>query len=101
MGMGEPLSNYAAVKAAIELMTDPSLFGLARRRVTLSTVGVAPRIRDVARDLPVSDGQNFGTGGVFFVCQGGGKRDAERGYGDSLCLSAHQRAPHHTFPATI
>lgn len=71
MGMGEPLSNYAAVKAAIELMTDPSLFGLARRRVTLSTVGVAPRIRDVARDLPVGEGVLFlGQRALFFCVPG-------------------------------
>lgn len=52
-GMGEPLSNYEAVRAAVAMMTDPRLFGLARRHVTVSTVGVVPRIRDMARDLPV------------------------------------------------
>jgi hypothetical protein len=52
-GMGEPLSNYEAVRSAVAMMTDPRLFGLSRRHVTVSTVGVVPRIRDMARDMPV------------------------------------------------
>jgi NAD(P)-dependent dehydrogenase (short-subunit alcohol dehydrogenase family) len=51
--MGEPLANYAAVVSAVRAMTDSALFSLARRHVTVSTVGIAPRIRDMARDLPV------------------------------------------------
>jgi hypothetical protein len=53
--MGEPLSNYEAVRTAVSMMTDPRLFGLSRRHVTVSTVGVVPRIRDMARDMPVGD----------------------------------------------
>ncbi|GBF88258.1 dual-specificity RNA methyltransferase [Raphidocelis subcapitata] len=52
MGMGEPLANYEAVRCAVGLMTDPRLFALARRHVTVSTVGVVPRLRDMARDMP-------------------------------------------------
>ena len=61
-GMGEPLQNYAAVTSAVAAMTDPRLFGLARRHVTVSTVGVAARIRDMARDLPVGAGAGAGAG---------------------------------------
>jgi hypothetical protein len=51
--MGEPLANYEAVRDAVDLMTDPRIFALARRQVTISTVGVIPRIKQLAEDLPV------------------------------------------------
>lgn len=51
--MGEPLSNYEPVRAACLMMTDGRLFGLSRRHVTVSTVGVIPRIRQLSTDLPV------------------------------------------------
>lgn len=52
MGMGEPLNNYEAVKAAVGLMTDSRCFALSRRHVTISTVGVVPRIKQLAADMP-------------------------------------------------
>jgi adenine C2-methylase RlmN of 23S rRNA A2503 and tRNA A37 len=52
MGMGEPLNNYAAVLSAVQLMTHPQAFALRRRSVTVSTVGVIPRITQLAQDLP-------------------------------------------------
>jgi adenine C2-methylase RlmN of 23S rRNA A2503 and tRNA A37 len=54
-GMGEPLSNYEAVRSAVSMMTDPRYFALGRRHVTVSTVGVVPRILQMAADMPVSD----------------------------------------------
>lgn len=45
MGMGEPLLNFEPVVAAMELMRDDFGFGLASRRVTLSTAGLVPQIR--------------------------------------------------------
>ena len=51
--MGEPLNNYAAVREAVRMMTDTGMgFGLRRSAVTVSTVGVVPRIADLAADLP-------------------------------------------------
>jgi len=47
MGMGEPLLNFAAVLPATDLMTDDLAFGLAKRRVTVSTAGVVPGIREL------------------------------------------------------
>ncbi len=44
MGMGEPLLNFTNVVAAIDLMLEDFAYGLARRRVTLSTAGVVPGI---------------------------------------------------------
>ncbi len=47
MGMGEPLANFGAVWPAIERMN--SELGLAARHLTISTVGVVPGIRQLAR----------------------------------------------------
>lgn len=54
MGMGEPLLNYDNAIPAMSLMIDDLAYGLSKRRVTLSTSGVVPRIYDLARDLQVS-----------------------------------------------
>lgn len=48
MGMGEPFHNYDAVMQALEIMTDTEGYGLSARKVTVSTAGVIPRIRDFA-----------------------------------------------------
>jgi len=44
MGMGEPLYNFDAVKAAMDLVSDCEGIGLSKRRITLSTSGVVPEI---------------------------------------------------------
>jgi 23S rRNA (adenine2503-C2)-methyltransferase len=44
MGMGEPLLNFDAVLPALELMRDDLAFGLANKRVTVSTAGLVPGI---------------------------------------------------------
>ena len=54
MGMGEPLTNYKAVVHAMQTMLHDHAYGLSRRRVTLSTSGIVPRIIDLATDCPVS-----------------------------------------------
>ena len=48
MGMGEPLHNYDATMAAVDIMTDHKGLALAPRHITLSTVGVVPGIRRLA-----------------------------------------------------
>lgn len=50
--MGEPLNNYDAVRSAVQMMTDPRFFGLGRQQVTISTVGIIPRILQLPDDLP-------------------------------------------------
>ncbi|MEM1269624.1 MAG: 23S rRNA (adenine(2503)-C(2))-methyltransferase RlmN [Bacteroidota bacterium] len=50
MGMGEPLMNYEAVLQAIDVMTSADGFGLSPKRITVSTVGLAKRIRQLADD---------------------------------------------------
>ena len=50
MGMGEPLANYPAVRAAIDLVRAPDGFGIGVRRLTLSTVGLVPGILRLAAE---------------------------------------------------
>ncbi|PIE45756.1 MAG: 23S rRNA (adenine(2503)-C(2))-methyltransferase RlmN [Gammaproteobacteria bacterium] len=54
MGMGEPLLNYTNVVRACNLMMDDLGFGLSKRRVTLSTSGIVPKIYDLKRDSDVA-----------------------------------------------
>ncbi|MCL2613804.1 MAG: 23S rRNA (adenine(2503)-C(2))-methyltransferase RlmN [Nocardioidaceae bacterium] len=57
MGMGEPLANYKAVLGAVRRLTDPAPagLGLSARHVTVSTVGLVPRIRQLADEgIPVT-----------------------------------------------
>jgi len=52
MGMGEPLNNYDEVIEACKGMTDPHAFALAPSKITVSTVGVIPRMKTLTRDAP-------------------------------------------------
>jgi 23S rRNA (adenine2503-C2)-methyltransferase len=57
MGMGEPLANYKAVIGAVRRLTDPAPdgLGLSARGVTVSTVGLVPRMRQLAEEgVPVT-----------------------------------------------
>jgi len=51
MGMGEPLFNWDNLKAALRLVMDPDGINLSRRRITVSTSGVVPRIGEVGAEL--------------------------------------------------
>ena len=52
MGMGEPMANYAAVLGAVRRITEPQPAGLGigARGITVSTVGLVPRIRQLAAE---------------------------------------------------
>jgi hypothetical protein len=53
MGMGEPLANYENVMTAVKRMNTE--LGIGARHITISTVGLAPRIRKLAdEDMQVS-----------------------------------------------
>jgi 23S rRNA (adenine2503-C2)-methyltransferase len=57
MGMGEPLANYRAVLGAVRRLTDPTPAGLgmSARGVTVSTVGLVPRINQLTDEgIPVT-----------------------------------------------
>lgn len=49
MGMGEPFLNYAAVMGSIERLTNPDLLNFGARRITLSTAGLIPRLKEFTR----------------------------------------------------
>ncbi len=52
MGMGEPMDNLDAVLTAIAIANDGLGMNVAPRRFTVSTVGVVPGIRRLARENP-------------------------------------------------
>ena len=53
MGMGEPMANYKAVMGSVRRMTDD--MGLSARGITVSTVGLVPRINALAEEgLPLT-----------------------------------------------
>ena len=54
MGMGEPLLNFDAVVRAMRLMRENLGFGLAAKRVTLSTAGLVPGIRKLREAIDVA-----------------------------------------------
>lgn len=49
MGMGEPLANLDEVMRAWNILTDPDGIGLSKRKVTISTVGLPHKIRELAK----------------------------------------------------
>ncbi|MDJ0851462.1 MAG: 23S rRNA (adenine(2503)-C(2))-methyltransferase RlmN [Myxococcota bacterium] len=54
MGMGEPLLNLASVIEAARILVHPKAFAMAPRRVTVSTVGLVPKIEPLLRAVPVN-----------------------------------------------
>lgn len=48
MGAGEPFLNFEALIKAIRIMADPAGLRIAPGRVTVSTAGIVPRIRELA-----------------------------------------------------
>ncbi|HEY8190305.1 MAG TPA: 23S rRNA (adenine(2503)-C(2))-methyltransferase RlmN [Micavibrio sp.] len=54
MGMGEPLYNYENVARALKICMDEEGLGISKRRITLSTSGVVPQIRQCGEELNVN-----------------------------------------------
>lgn len=52
MGIGEPLANLKSLMPVVETMHDPEGLGLGYRRITISTVGLPKKIRELA-DLEI------------------------------------------------
>jgi 23S rRNA (adenine2503-C2)-methyltransferase len=48
MGQGEPLLNFEAVMAAVNIILDPGGIGISPKHVTLSTSGIVPGIERLA-----------------------------------------------------
>ena len=54
MGMGEPLANYRPVVDAVRILHDPEGMNLGARRITVSTSGLVPQMRQLAAErIPV------------------------------------------------
>ena len=54
MGMGEPLLNLPAVLEAVRILVHPKAFAMAPRRVTVSTVGIPAKLRELLDAVPVN-----------------------------------------------
>ena len=54
MGMGEPLYNFDNVATALKIVMDGEGIAISKRRITLSTAGVAPTIERCGRELGVN-----------------------------------------------
>jgi 23S rRNA (adenine2503-C2)-methyltransferase len=54
MGMGEPLLNLPALLEAIRILVHPKGFAMAPRRVTVSTVGVVPKLEPLLAQTQVN-----------------------------------------------
>ncbi len=48
MGMGEPLANYDNLLRALRIVNAPWGLGIGARKITVSTVGLVPRIKQLA-----------------------------------------------------
>jgi len=48
MGMGEPMLNYEQVMYAADVLSDPQGLGFNRKKITISTAGIAKNIRRMA-----------------------------------------------------
>jgi 23S rRNA (adenine2503-C2)-methyltransferase len=54
MGMGEPLHNLPNLIPALRICLDDHGLGFSHRRVTVSTVGLVPKLAELAAALPVN-----------------------------------------------
>lgn len=53
MGMGEPLDNWPAVKRALDVVTSPWGLAWSPKRVTVSTVGKLPQLKNLLDETDV------------------------------------------------
>lgn len=54
MGMGEPLTNYENTLKAVRILTSDYGLGFSTRKITISTCGLAPMIRQLGKDICVN-----------------------------------------------
>ncbi|MFW7377429.1 MAG: 23S rRNA (adenine(2503)-C(2))-methyltransferase RlmN [Oligoflexus sp.] len=52
MGMGEPLDNVEELKKALKILTDPYGLNIGLRRISVSTAGHLPGIKNLLLDFP-------------------------------------------------
>jgi 23S rRNA (adenine2503-C2)-methyltransferase len=54
MGMGEPLANYTNLVKSLKILADQEGFNFSRKRLTVSTAGIVPKIWALAKDFPTA-----------------------------------------------
>jgi 23S rRNA (adenine2503-C2)-methyltransferase len=54
MGMGEPLANFENLLAALDIIKEQSGLDFSHRRITVSTCGLVPRIRELGEKTNVN-----------------------------------------------
>lgn len=54
MGMGEPLNNLDNVLASLSIITEQKGLDLTPRRITVSTCGIVPKLRELGEKSPVN-----------------------------------------------
>jgi len=54
MGMGEPLANYTNLVQSLKILADHEGFNFSRKRLTVSTAGIVPKIWALAKDFPTA-----------------------------------------------
>jgi len=54
MGMGEPLDNLHNLVKAINIFIDPNYLGLSPKRITVSTSGLVPKIKELGKQVSVN-----------------------------------------------
>lgn len=52
MGMGEPFANYENLKICLQLLNSPKAMQFGSRHMTVSTIGIIPKIMDFSMDFP-------------------------------------------------
>lgn len=89
MGMGEPLHNFESVMQSIDIITHPKSIGLSPKRITVSTVGIANKIRKIA-----DEGKTFRLA-VSLHAPSDAKRDKIMPINETLDLEALKDAIRH------
>ena len=54
MGMGEPLHNYKNLVTSLRIMNSNFALRISHRKITVSTVGLVPKLKKLANELPVN-----------------------------------------------
>jgi 23S rRNA (adenine2503-C2)-methyltransferase len=54
MGMGEPLQNYREVVKSIFILNHNEGLAISKRKITVSTCGIIPKIEQLAKDIAVN-----------------------------------------------
>ena len=52
MGTGEPFDNYDNLLKFIEIVNSPQGLNIGKRKITVSTCGIIPRIKEFSKDMP-------------------------------------------------